>query len=60
MKMVKLLCAFNRHRPGAGVTWDGETFIGGCRHCERPIKRVARRKWRFDPLRAKTGSVVSE
>lgn len=42
-----ILCAFNRHSPvRRKVHWDGMQYIGNCRRCGTPIKRLSRKSWR--------------
>lgn len=42
-----LLCLLGRHEPlRRNVSWDGLTYIGQCRHCDRDIERASRRNWR--------------
>lgn len=40
-------CNFDRHQPSRReVTWDGQHYVGHCRHCGAPILRESHRKWR--------------
>ncbi|NCP14475.1 MAG: hypothetical protein GW858_09970 [Sphingomonadales bacterium] len=40
-------CALNLHQPNRrDVKWDGRAYVGRCRHCDAPIERLSRRKWR--------------
>jgi hypothetical protein len=42
-----LACLLNQHQPvRRDVTWNGRTYIGVCRHCDAPIERLGRRRWR--------------
>jgi hypothetical protein len=41
------LCIFNRHTPNRHrVKWDGLNFVGTCRFCKSPIRKIDRRGWR--------------
>lgn len=41
------LCLFNRHTPNRHrVKWDGLNFVGTCRFCKSPIRKVEHRGWR--------------
>jgi hypothetical protein len=47
MLETKFLCMLNRHRPKrSAVEWDGRTFVGTCRNCNAPIRRLERGGWR--------------
>ena len=40
------LCWFNRHDPNLDLVrqrFDG--FVGHCRHCDAPVRRVSRTVW---------------
>ncbi len=40
-------CMVNRHDPDRReVTWNGQDYVGECRHCGVAIARVSRRNWR--------------
>ncbi|WP_225009160.1 MULTISPECIES: hypothetical protein [Novosphingobium] len=42
----RLWCLLNRHAPKrSAVQWDGDVFVGHCRHCEQPIQRVRHGHW---------------
>ena len=42
-----LLCHVGRHDPlRRNVEWDGSNYVGRCRHCDKPIERIAHRRWR--------------
>ncbi|MEL1252071.1 hypothetical protein [Aurantiacibacter gilvus] len=46
---TRLQCLFNRHAPaGHRARWNGETYIGRCEHCDAPIFRVKKGKWKRD------------
>ncbi|MGB3469202.1 MAG: hypothetical protein WBA51_00085 [Erythrobacter sp.] len=39
-------CLIGKHDPKRrAVHWDGQDYVGHCRHCEKPIRRVAHRSW---------------
>lgn len=41
------LCWFNRHVPDRdAVHWDSHHYIGTCRRCGAPIRRLERKQWR--------------
>jgi hypothetical protein len=41
-----IACKLNHHEPlRREVRWDGEGYVGVCRHCEAPIERYRRRRW---------------
>ena len=43
------LCLFNRHSPRRSkVKWDGLNFVGSCRFCDAPIRKVNDKVWRKD------------
>ena len=43
------LCLFNRHAPRRNkVRWDGLNFVGTCRFCSKPIRKVNEKIWRRD------------
>lgn len=45
----RLLCLVNRHEPaGRGAAWNGDTYISRCEHCDKPIYRVRKGKWKRD------------
>jgi hypothetical protein len=48
MQLMALLnCLTGLHEPlRHKVKIEGTSYIGQCRHCGRPIKRVAHRNWR--------------
>ncbi|WP_073973848.1 hypothetical protein [Erythrobacter donghaensis] len=42
-----IACLLNQHQPmRREVTWNGRHYIGVCRHCDAPIQRLGRRRWR--------------
>lgn len=42
-------CLPGRHDPKRrAVLHDGQDYVGKCRHCGKPIRRVSHRKWRLD------------
>jgi hypothetical protein len=42
-----LACKLNQHQPvRRDVTWNGRAYVGVCRHCDAPIERIGRRRWR--------------
>jgi hypothetical protein len=42
-----LACLLNQHQPmRRDVTWTGRNYVGVCRHCDTPIERLGRRRWR--------------
>ena len=46
--MASFTCSFGRCRPTReSYRWDPQTYhhVGVCRHCDKPIRRVAHRKW---------------
>lgn len=44
-----LSCNLNRHRPiRSQVTWDHRSYVGTCKDCGEPIRRISHRKWRLD------------
>jgi len=47
MRLPFGLCLFNRHHPTRNrVKWDGFNFVGTCRHCGKPIRRLEHGGWR--------------
>jgi hypothetical protein len=41
-----LRCPFNRHTPRKRSTrWDGGVYVGRCRHCGSPIRRLTHTRW---------------
>jgi hypothetical protein len=45
--LLTFLCVLNKHQPDRrNVGWDGKAYVGQCRRCSAPIKRLARKKWR--------------
>ena len=45
--LTSIACLSGRHEPvRRKVVWNGRQFIGQCRHCDRPIERLAHRSWR--------------
>ena len=49
----RLLCLLNRHEPaGRRASWNGEAYISRCEHCDKPILRVAKGKWKRDRRRS--------
>jgi hypothetical protein len=48
----RLLCLLNRHEPaGRRADWNGEFYVSRCEHCDKPIYRISRGKWRRDRRR---------
>lgn len=44
--LARLKCLFDRHEPKrSAVQWDGNDFVGHCRHCEKDIRRVRKGLW---------------
>jgi hypothetical protein len=42
-----IACRLNQHQPlRRDVKWGGNTYVGVCRHCDEPIERRGRRRWR--------------
>ncbi len=42
-----IACRLNQHEPmRRDVKWTGHSYVGICRHCEAPIERRGRRRWR--------------
>lgn len=40
------LCLFDRHVPRRSrVKWDGLNFVGPCRYCKQPIRRLDNGRW---------------
>ncbi|NQX93431.1 MAG: hypothetical protein HRT64_00625 [Erythrobacter sp.] len=40
-------CMIGRHEPKRRyVRFDGRDYVGECRHCGKPIQRIAHREWR--------------
>ncbi|MBN9146188.1 MULTISPECIES: hypothetical protein [unclassified Novosphingobium] len=51
MKLDLPLCLFNRHAPRRSrVKWDGLNFVGHCRFCEKPIRRMDKGRWVRDQI----------
>ncbi|MCB2067629.1 MAG: hypothetical protein KDE15_13435 [Erythrobacter sp.] len=49
---ARLLCLVNRHQPvGRRADWDGASYISRCEHCQAPIFRLKKGKWRRDRRR---------
>jgi hypothetical protein len=43
----RLACRINRHDPmRRKVVWNGESYVGQCRHCGTEIERHSRKNWR--------------
>jgi hypothetical protein len=46
MKLALPLCLFNRHSPRRNrVKWDGLHFVGPCRFCDKPVRRLDKGRW---------------
>lgn len=46
MKLELPLCLFNRHAPKRHrVKWDGLHFVGTCRFCHKPVRRMEKGHW---------------
>jgi hypothetical protein len=46
MKLDLPLCLFNRHAPRRSrVKWDGLHFVGSCRFCSKPVRRLDKGRW---------------
>mgnify|MGYP007091127973 CR=1 FL=1 len=49
MDIRRVFCLFNRHMPRRSkVKWDGLNFVGPCRFCGTPIRKLDDKKWRKD------------
>ncbi|MCX7285923.1 MAG: hypothetical protein NTX28_18120 [Novosphingobium sp.] len=43
----RFFCLFNRHRPERdSVEWNGQAFVGTCKHCRTAIRRREGGGWR--------------
>lgn len=61
MKLDLPLCLFNRHAPRRSrVKWDGLNFVGACRFCKKPIRRMDKGRWIKDEMESPTSSQPSE
>ncbi|MEO0590107.1 MAG: hypothetical protein AAFZ11_06050 [Pseudomonadota bacterium] len=61
--MSSITCAIGRCRPTReSYRWDPQTYhhVGVCRYCERPIRRVAHRKWEQVPLDPNGAEITPE
>ena len=57
--MSPITCALGRCRPTReSYRWDPQSYshIGVCRHCERPVRRVAHRTWERVPDQGKAAA----
>ncbi|NOW44772.1 hypothetical protein FHW96_000918 [Novosphingobium sp. SG751A] len=61
MKLDLPLCLFNRHAPRRSrVKWDGLNFVGACRFCKKPIRRMDKGRWVQDQMESTTSSTSSD
>lgn len=56
MTRFRLRCLLNRHEPaGHRASWNGETYVSRCEHCDAPIFRMKKGKWLRDKRRSAEG-----
>ena len=40
-------CLIGHHKPvRRNVRWDSGAYVGDCRHCGKPIRRITHGNWR--------------